>query len=411
MRSKQILLAGMRHHDFKPEIPEIYERIIGERILLVREDDNAWDVNMAVAAYYGGRLLAYVHGEINKLTIRNAISVSGREPYLGVVRKFRKARNEHESDMLIADIKLPDGAETSINLKLEMEATDWSNWTWTAGDPLPRTKEQNLLGTITDDLLWLLKDGEPWSKYYEEDLRAIAENAWADFSGEQQDKIRDIAAALVFRTDERMDEAAFDLQQVMCHLGSPEVRQRVFDQLRERAEDPKVIAYVKEKKYTTEGLIESFPSGMYQLLTRDPETFVGRTSYLKIPREVLNRMFSGVTYLLCCFMLDTKAKMATEVPLEERVISVKELLRLADQFNGSPMAIQLCHIILMSSPGLSQADLELIRSKMGQEPVQGQTFKECTFTGNNIIESMQNASGMPAVPTSADVKLIEVEKP
>lgn len=398
MTKKQILLAGMRHHDFEPEIPDIYERIIGERVLLQREDDNAWDKGMAVAAYYEGQLLAYVHGDNNKLIIRNAITLSGREPYPGVVKRFRKARNEHESDMLVADITLPDGAETSINLKVENDPTDWSNWTWTAGDPLPRTKEQNQLCTISDDLVWLLKDGEPWSKYYEEDIKSISENAWADISGDQQEKIREIVAALVFQTDERMDEAAFGLQQVMCHLGSPEVRQRVFNQLRERAEDPKVIAYVKEKGYTTQGLIESFPPGMYQLLTGDPETFVGRTSYLKMPREVLNRMFSGVTYLLCRFMLDANEKLQFGVPLEERVISVSDLLKYVDQCKGTDLALHLIQIIMLSSPGLKQEDLDLLRSKLGQEPIQGQVFKECTFTGNNIIESIQNASKMPALP-------------
>lgn len=406
MTKKQILLAGMRHHDFEPEIPDIYERIIGERVLLQREDDNAWDKGMAVAAYYEGQLLAYVHGDNNKLIIRNAITLSGREPYPGVVKRFRPARNENESDMLVADITLPDGAETSINLKVENDPTDWSNWTWTAGDPLPRTKEQNQLCTISDDLVWLLKDGEPWSKYYEEDIKSISENAWADISGDQQEKIREIVAALVFQTDERMDEAAFGLQQVMCHLGSPEVRQRVFNQLRERAEDPKVIAYVKEKAYTTQGLIETFPPGMYQLLTGDPETFVGRTSYLKMPREVLNRMFSGVTYLLCRFMLDANEKLQFGVPLEERVISVSDLLKYVDQCKGTDLALHLIQIIMLSSPGLKQEDLDLLRLKLGQEPIQGQVFKECTFTGNNIIESIQNASRMPSLPRMEEQKLL-----
>lgn len=407
MNRKQILLAGMRHHDFEPEIPEIYDRVIGDRVLLQREDDNAWDKGMAVAAYYEGQLLAYVHGDNNKLIIRNAITLSGREPYPGVVKKFRPARNENESDMLVADITLPDGAETSINLKVENDPTDWSNWTWTAGDPLPRTKEQNQLCTISDDLMWLLKDGEPWSKYYEEDIKSISENAWADISGDQQEKIREIVAAMVYQTDERMDDAAFGLQQVMCHLGSPEVRQKVFNQLRERAEDPKVIAYVKEKGYTTEGLIETFPPGMYQLLTGDPQTFVGRTSYLKMPREVLNRMFSGVTYLLCRFMLDADEKMQFGVPLMKRVIGVEELLKYVDQCKGTDLAAHLIQIILLSSPGLKQEDLDLLRSKLGQEPIQGQLFKDCTFTGNNIIESIQNAAKMPSLPITPEVKLLE----
>lgn len=406
MTTKQILLAGMRHHDFLPEIPQIYERIIGERVLLSREDDNPLDCNRAVAAYYEGNMLAYVHGDQNKDIIRQAITLTGREPYPGVVRKFRKARNEHESDLLIVDIKLPDGADLSVELKCEVDPTDWGNWQW-KGYLLHRTKEQNQLAAVTDDLMWMLKDGEPWNKHYEEDIRSISANAWADISGCQQDKIRDIVAMMTMRTDdERMFEASIDLQQVMCHLGSPEVRQKVFNQLRQRAEDPKVIAKAQELGYTAEGLIADFPPGMYQLLTADPETFVGRTSYLKMPQDVLNHMFSGVTFLLCCFMEETKAKMAADLPVEQRVISVKVLLDIADQFKGMPFAIQLCQIILMSSPNLSQTDLDLIRSKMGQDPIQGQTFKECTFTGNNIIESIRNASKLPALPGGEDVKSI-----
>lgn len=258
---------------------------------------------------------------------------------------------------------------------------------------LPKFKEQNQLLAVTSDLLWMLRDGEPWSKYYEDNLRSISENAWADLSVDQDDRIRDIVNRLSANNeDERMREAADDLQQVMIHLNSPEIRQLVFNNLKTQAEDPKVIARARELGYTTENLIPTFHKGMYQLLSGDPETFVGRTSYLRLPSDVLQSMFSGVVYLLCCFILETKEKIESGVPLEERVISVSELLKFVDQCQGTDLALRLCEIIALSIPNLSQQDLDLLRSKFGQDPITGQSFKECTFTGNNIIESIQKST-------------------
>ena len=171
-RTINIFLAGMQHHVYLDEVANGLADYMGCTVSLRKEDDNRWDKGKAVAAYLNYELLAYVTGgDKDKKRMRKLMEKVGKSQIRGTIRKFIKAQSKNESDMLQISVKVPD----EVTLQEDQpDEEDWSQWLW-LGPVLPLSEEAHQLHAVTDELLEMLRYGEPLDDYMLKGLEKMAE--------------------------------------------------------------------------------------------------------------------------------------------------------------------------------------------------------------------------------------------
>ncbi|MDO4197292.1 MAG: hypothetical protein Q4D33_14225, partial [Prevotellaceae bacterium] len=397
-----LLIVAMRHHSFKDELTSLYERIVGCKVVLRKEDDNPNDRGIAVAGYFENRMLGYVNGNEMKTVVRNIIDYVGRPFVKCTVCRVLRAKTENESDMLVASLDYDEAviSHASIGSPLEPPA-NWSEYEW-IGQVLPQTKSANQLQAACDNLYYSLLDEEPWTAEQQSCIDTIRQLSWADLSREMQERYEAILSLLTASEDSRLTDASDSLHQIIAHVGSPEVIGRVYKDICERCMTDKVKATIENEGYTIDYLRQYIPEKICQLLFAEPQQFVSRVWYLKIPRKVLQGIMSATVFLVRNIHDIRQQEADNRLPIRERTMKVGQIMDWSK--NLSPEhAHEFCRFILLNSPWLNESDLQDLNDSFHIDISKGDIiFNDCEVKGNNIMEHITTAKAPLPPPLIGD---------
>lgn len=405
----RIFLAGMQHHGYLDEVANGFADYMGSTVSLRKEDDNRWDKGKAVAAYLNYELLAYVTGsEKDKLRVRKLMEKVGKSQIRGTIKKFIKAQSQNESDMLQISVKVPD--EVSLSDELQ-EEEDWSQWLW-LGPVLPLCEEAHQLHAVTDELLEMLRDGEPLNNYMLKGLDKMAELSWADISKEMSRAYSEILSLLTMGANlyPEMEQAAVKVQQIITHIGSPEVREKVYAQMMKNAKSAEVARIIVAQTYDLTTLTPQISQVLVNMMSTDVQGMIGRIWYLGMPRNVLNGVMSSLTFLLRLLLDKGEHVTDVHVPIDERVIEVGKLLASCE---GMPMEFckNICNIIATNVPMLDQSDLDRLKLASKGTPQIGVQINNSLVQGNNMADNITpSIDGQMPVPPMTALPMDEVQK-
>jgi len=394
----RLYIVAMRHHDFKSELSTLFQRIEGCTVILRKEDDNAHDPGMAVAVYFENRLLGYVTSNKMKARVRMIIELSGRPFVKCSISRVVRSTRVGQSDMLEALLPAkPDATpgEAYIMTKPERQS-DWSHYRWD-GLMLNRQKEENQLHAVVDELYFALVDGDPWTEQMQACIDAICRLSWADQSKDIQERYDTILRLLTADKSTEKHVASDCLQQVISHVGSPEVREQVYHNMVVRAQSAEVSEIIEKGGYSLDMIREMIPQKLYQLLAANPQKFVERLWYLKMPRDVWHGIMSATTILVRC-MLDADKRLADQrLPIAERTMKVGDMMAWGSDL-PTDMAHEMCRLIMLHNPMLNNDDIMALNNAFNVNlPMGGVVFNQCELTGNNITEHLSTLT-MPELP-------------
>lgn len=408
-RTINIFLAGMQHHVYLDEVANGFADYMGCTVSLRKEDDNRWDKGKAVAAYLNYELLAYVTGgDKDKKRMRKLMEKVGKSQIRGTIRKFIKAQSKNESDMLQISVKVPD----EVTLQEDQpDEEDWSQWLW-LGPVLPLSEEAHQLHAVTDELLEMLRDGEPLDDYMLKGLEKMAELSWADISKEMFRAYSEILSLLTMGANlyPEMEEAAVKVQQIMTHIGSPEVREKVYAQMMKTAKTSEVARIIASQQYDLVNLTPQISQVLVNMMSTDAQGMIGRIWYMGMPQVVLNGVMSSLTFLLRLLIDNGQHVTDVHVPIDERVIEVGKLLASCE---GMPMEFckNVCNIIATNVPMLDQSDLDRLKLASKGTPQIGIQITNSVVQGNNMADSIQSAAdGQMPVPPMTALPIAEAQK-
>lgn len=397
-----IFLAGMQHHHFASEVGSAFSTYIGSTVSLRKEDDNRWDKGKAVASYLNYELLAYVTGDSNKTIVRQVLDYRGRKQIQGKLVRFIKAKHKNESDMLEVTIDYPD---EEIAQEAQVEVADWSQLTW-IGPSLPLSPEANQLHAVVDEVLDLLHDGSEMTAYMSRGLDMIAQLSWADISQEMSQAYSEILRYFTLGADRFPDmvDAAVRMQQIITHIGSPEVREKVYNRMVENAKSAEVSRIIAHEGYTLDNLSPRISQVLVNMISTDVQGMIGRIWYMGIPVDVLNGLMSSLTYLLRLLMDKGNSLTDAHVPIEQRVIEVGKLLKGCE---GMPVEFSrnICSIIATNVPMLDETDLCKLQHACKGSPQIGVQINHSAVVGNNMSDHIDCGKDgqMPVPPVSLPI--------
>lgn len=404
-----IFLAGMQHHHFRAEVQSGFAGYMGHTVSLRKEDDNRWDIGKAVAAYLDFEMLAYVTGgDRDKKRIRKLMDQMGRNQIRGRIVAFIKARTKNESDMLKIEVSAPDELPLQDELP---EEKDWSAWMWN-GPVLPLDEEVNQLHAVMDEVLELLRDGEPLDDYMQRGLDKMAELSWADISQEASRGYSGILSLLTLGADQypEMEMAAVRVQQMMTHIGSPDVREKIYNRMLKNAGTDLVKQIITAQKYTLESLSPQISQTLVNMMANDAQGMVARIWYLEMPLQVLNGVMCSLTYLLRLLQDNGMELMQPHVPIEDRLIEVGKLMA---SCKGMPTEFckNICGLIATNVPLLDERDLERLRLASKGTPQIGIQINHSVVSGNNMADNITSGQDgeMPVPPLKA-LPVKEIQK-
>lgn len=396
----RLCIVAMQHHDFQNELTSLYQRIVGQKVVLRCEDDNPWDPGKAVAAYFENRMLGYITSDRMKMGVRKVIASQGRPFVRCTIKRFVKGEPGKRSDMLEArlDTPLVDGLEDMGYYKPEDDDEQWQAYEW-KGCQLPQSTSTNRLQAVVDELYYSLLDGEQMDDNLLKYIDTISQLSWADMSREMQQRYDDILRMLTSIDTSEMNNASDSMMQIITHVGSPEVRTKVYQEIINTAQTDTLKNIALEEGYTIESLRKQMPDKLYQLLASDPQQFVARVWYLKMPRRVLRGMMSATVFLVRC-MIDADKKLKDgHLPIRERTMKVGQMMDWSENLTAE-QAHEFCRFIMLSNPMLSESDLKELSVAFHVDiPKGGVVFKDCQLTGNNITEQLSaHTLEMPVKP-------------
>lgn len=307
-RTMKIYLAGMRHLHYASSVELGFADMLGQEVTLRLEDDNAFDPGMAVAAYFDYEKLAYVTSNACKKRVRRELHAQGRQQLYATIRCFVKARTPGESDMLEVEFTPahthPERDETSADQPPLL-------WHWD-GPVLPTCREAHQLHAVVEEVTDRLRQPEPSLQPVMRGIAKIAQLSWADISGPMSQAYSELLSLLTMATDHGLDttQAILSMQQIISHVGSPEVRQRVFDHMMSLAQSPEVEQIVMSHHYTLEGLQQSIPQPWLNMAATDPIGLIGSLWYLELPTQELRGAQSVIIYLMRLLFDHKQAQLA-----------------------------------------------------------------------------------------------------
>lgn len=310
--------------------------------------------------------------------------------------------------MLEIVVAVPD----EVQLQEEQaDENDWSGVIW-EGPTLPLSEEANQLHAVTDEVREMLRDGEQLDDYMMRGLDKMAELSWADISLEMSRAYSEILSLLTMGANvyPEMADAAVKVQQIMTHIGSPEVREKIYCRMMENAKSVMVEHLVVANDYTLENLSPRISQVLVNMMSTDAQGMIGRIWYMGMPLPVLNGVMSSLTFLLR--LLVDKGEHVTDVhvPIEDRVIEVGKLLA---SCQGMPMEFcrNICNIIATNVPMLDQDDLARLKQASKGAPQIGVQITNSVVQGNNMADSIQSAAdGQMPVPPMTALPIAEAQK-
>lgn len=272
MATYLLRINGLRYHDFKGRLDELYESALWKRMSISIEHDNPGEVD-AVIVYWGKKLVGYVRSGEDREKAVALIGQTGRGSLLGrivnVDREKRWLWMEISSDQTLSQT-----TGTPPNLL--------TNWTFD-GMTLPCDEEEVRLHTMLCNLEMVIENHEPWDEEMEEWLQYTEQNLWRDISLETSELLKRILTLLTACDNAAYRMAANRLQLAIDFMGSAEVRRLQAQQVIDKAHSPAMDLLLLHYAESAKNEIGKLPRELLTLFLRDGEVFMGRMWYLHRP--------------------------------------------------------------------------------------------------------------------------------
>lgn len=306
MPTYRLPINGIRHHDFKGRLDELYELAPGKRMSISIEHDNVGEAD-AVIVYWGRKLVGYVRSGEDRVRACKLIENGGRGVMLGrivdVDREKRWLWMEIVSDQLISVAH-----EDKPNLL--------TNWTFD-GETLPMDEEEHRLHAMLCNLEMTTEACEPWDEDMAEWLEYVVDNLWRDISLETSEQMKHILGFLTAGSSEYPEYAvaASRLQFSIDYMASPEVRrlqaQQIIDKAHSDAMELLLLRYADSAKEA----IRMLPDQLVTLFLKDGEAFMGRLWYLHRPAKQI-RAIKTLLSMMVRLKDNSGEEASTSIPRE-----------------------------------------------------------------------------------------------
>ena len=289
METYKFIINGLRHHDFKDRLDELYEIAPARRVSISIEHENAHEED-AVIVYMGNKCVGYVRSGNDRETACAIIRTSGRDSLLGkIVGVERKNR------WLFMEVK----TECEVVKTVDSRQNVLSGWEFD-DKVLPMEESVHRLHTMLDNLKMVLECEEPWDEDMEEWLKYVEENMWRDISKENSEKISEILALLSSGCEHLPEykEKASRLQYSIDYMASPEVRRFQAQQIIERAHSRDMDLLLLYYGERAKEKILQFPLELKKLFLQDGEVFMGRIWYLHCPYRQVSAILTILSMIV-----------------------------------------------------------------------------------------------------------------
>lgn len=318
MEHKILRIVGLKYHDFKERLDELFDSVIGRQISLSPDEDNPGNPN-AVIAYFGTRSVGQVRRADLGVT-HPALHRCGEEELMA-----RVVEVDREYNHLYAEIDWSEDMKPDV---LVDPNNSLCGWTYTGPDLIKSHKEMKRLKHCLSRLSALLKaQPECWTAEMQEYLDAIEAIFAYDISKEKQEACRRIDEMLFFG---RSKDAAFEHarrrldyldRELASDQGRESMAQLLHDLARSREMD-KLLKRLGDEAVATANLL---PKEVINEVENDLGMLMTHLLYWELPLVKLQQ----VRCLIALYLrLEEDGVIKTEDDVDEEPIS-EELLDIA----------------------------------------------------------------------------------
>ncbi len=274
MPTYRFTITGIRHHDFRGRLDELYEPALGKRMSISVEHDNPQEPD-AVIVYWGRKWVGYVRSGKDREQAYSLIKASGRGSLLGRIADY-----DRENRWLWLEVS----TDCAIAPTCEDKTNVLTNWSFD-GETLPTDEEEVRLHAMLCNLEMTIENREPWDDDMEEWLEYVGQNLWRDISCETSGQVRYILELLTAGSTEHKvyAHAADRLQYAIDYMGSPEVRRLQAEQIMAKAHSMDMQLLLLRHADSAKETIGKLPQELVDLFLKDGEVFMGRLWYLHRP--------------------------------------------------------------------------------------------------------------------------------
>lgn len=264
-------IIGIRHHDFKGRLNELYELAPGKRVTMSIEHENPVETD-AVICFLGGEHLGYVRTGEDHDRALGVLKSLGRRSVIGKVT---------DVDRECRIIWMETRSDTAVSVERQAHPAFLDSLRYD-GPMIPMPKGMVQLHSMIDTLEMLVEDREPWDEEMETYLDAVMELGWMDISVEFRSQLEHTLHMLTMADDmEGYREAACRLQYFIDFMGSPETRQRQARWLLEtaRGEEMKRVRMAYGERASE--VVRMLPEVFVDMFLNDGEMLMARLWYLR----------------------------------------------------------------------------------------------------------------------------------
>lgn len=291
-------INGLRHHDFKGRLDELYELAPGRRMSISIEHDNPVEKD-AIIVYCGKDFVGYVRSGHDRELAYSIIQASGRGALLGkIVEVDRTAR------WLWMEVS----TQAVPTRQADCAPSVLSDWEFD-GDLLKSDESETRLHTMISNLEMTLEENEPWDDDMEQWLEYIEQNLWRDISRETSARVLHIQQLLDDGAEAQQDyrQKKPRLQRTIDAMGSPEVRQMQAMQIMEKANSKEMDLLLLSYGDKAMESIKKLPELLTQLFLKDGEAFMAKLWYLHRPYKQVQAVKTLLAMMVRLNSLDAKA--------------------------------------------------------------------------------------------------------
>lgn len=274
-------INGLRHHDFKGRLDELYELAPGRRMSISIERDNPQELN-AVIVYWGKNFVGYVRSGSDREQAYSIIKASGRGSLLGKITGV-----DREKRWLWMEITTQE--ETPV--KVENTNTLLTNWNFD-GELLPSDEAELRLHTLLSNLEMTVESLDPWDDDMEQWLEYIEQNLWRDISLETSLQMSHVLDLLTHgcQVHPEYKQKVDRLQMTVDVMGSPEVRKLQAMQILQKADSKEMDLLLLHYGDKAKVNMQKLPEAWMRLFLEDGECFMARLWYLHRPYKQIQAL-------------------------------------------------------------------------------------------------------------------------
>lgn len=274
MKSYFLIISGLRHHDFKGRLDELYRLAPGRRMSISIEHNNPGEQD-AVIVYCGKDFVGYVRSGSDKNLAVSLIKSSGRDSLLGRIKGV-----DRENNWLMMEIT----SEAEELPEIEPLPCIFDNWEYD-GEVLPCNEANQHLHTMISNLLMTTEEKDPWDEDMEQWLEYIGENLWRDMSRETFVQLHQIISYLKAgkTLHPEYEQKAKRIDAFIDRMGSPEVRKKQVEEIFQIASSWEIEDLLLRKGDKAREDVQKLPEEIRSLFSHDGEKCMARIWYYHIP--------------------------------------------------------------------------------------------------------------------------------